>query len=151
MLGLTPWTRRTSSATARRSRKCAYRAAQSVVDSVMRRIFKNHQDVSKNSNFTGYFKIIVGFCQVTAAFLSNLEVDWPSNLTVGSGKRQDRGRRRLSTESREQSGSVLKSPAILAGTAGGAPRSSAQKPSSHMRYSMAVAPIHVVIVESFLF
>jgi hypothetical protein len=78
-------------------------------------------------------------------------VDWPSTLAVGSGKRQDRGRRRLSTESREQSGSVLKSPAILAGTAGGAPRSSAQKPSSHMRYSMAVAPIHVVIVESFLF
>jgi hypothetical protein len=74
------WSPLIGSRSVERAFRCAYRAAQSAVDSVMKRIFKNHQNTSKGSSLSGYFKIIIGFCQVTAAFLSNLELDWPNAL-----------------------------------------------------------------------
>jgi hypothetical protein len=79
------WSPLIGSQTLKRAFKYSHEAAQSAVDLMMRRIFKKGGESGgdsskKDSNFTGYFKIIIGFCQVTAAFLSNLEVDWPSTL-----------------------------------------------------------------------
>ena len=79
------WSPLIGSRTVKRAFEYAYAAAHSAIDSVMSCIFKKDGKSGDNSSkkdsiFTGYFKIIVGFCQVTASFLSTLEVGWPSAL-----------------------------------------------------------------------
>jgi len=57
--------------------------AKSVRASVMTRIIGQRDDTivkKRVSSMTAYLKVAVGFFQVTASFLSNLEVDFPSSL-----------------------------------------------------------------------
>ena len=53
------------------------RAIQSTFTSAQQ---KAKQRLASKRSVTGYLKVVVGFCQVTASFLSNFEVDWPTFL-----------------------------------------------------------------------
>ena len=56
-------------------------AGNSVAKRLPRTMVSDPSSNKKDFSLVGYLKVVVSFCQVTATFLSNLEVDWPLTLS----------------------------------------------------------------------